>query len=225
MRWYKYMEKCFAEKMVTSGGIRLNSLNYYKDIETHGRGVGDKEENILNAVSENKGTKTIDQLNPVEQMFFKPAPGADPSTIKIIGGTFIWPSSGRPTYVFCLSDVFDADFLHQMNKENKKVGKNLYDTCVMISDHISFVNILKKQLKDYGLNYYGHGHCLYETRNIPWEEWDSKSQQCPAFVKDPSYSWQNEVRVLFEAKLQDDLEPIDCQIEGLSDLCSIIEVN
>ena len=225
MYWYKYMEKKYAEELVNYGKIRINSLNYYRDIELHGKAVGDEAENTLNAVSVIKGSKTGDQLNELERMFFKSAPGVDSATWAIANATFLFPLQGRPTYGYCLSDALSQELLERMNYENQLVGNPPYDTCVRIKDHVSFVRLLSKHLIDKNLRYYGHGHCSYRTRDIPWEEWRRRGQQCPAFVKDSSYAWQKEVRVLFETRSHDDFEPIDIVIGGLVDLCEIVEVN
>ena len=43
MQWFKYMEARFAKELIDHGRLRINSLNYYKDIEAHGNAIGDKE--------------------------------------------------------------------------------------------------------------------------------------------------------------------------------------
>ena len=128
-------------------------------------------------------------------MFFKPAPGVDPSSFSISNVSFEVLVQGRPSYGFCLSDKLSAELVAQMNKENLIVGNPPYDACVRINDHKYFVKILAEHLKGKGLTYYGHGHCFYESRNIPWERWHRERDQCPAFIKDPTYAWQHECRV------------------------------
>lgn len=224
MHWYKYMEARFANELVEFGRLRINSLNYYKDIEEHGNAVGDKEENTLNAVSAIKGTKTGDQLNELESMVFQPAPGVDPASFSISNLSIVVPVQGKPSYGCCLSDTLSRELVDEMNKENELAGNPPYDACVKIRDHVAFVKIISDHLKRESLEYYGHGHCFYKSRNIPWEQWHRSSDQCPAFIKDPKHSWQKEVRVLFETESHEDFEPIDCEIIGLRDLCEIIEV-
>ena len=224
MQWFKYMEARFAKELIDHGRLRINSLNYYKDIEAHGNAIGDKEQNTLNAVSAIDGTKTGAELNELEQMFFKPAPGVDPSSFSISNLSVVVPVQGKPTYGFCLSDSLSRELVSEMNKENEIVGSPKYDTCVKIKDHVSFVKILSKYIKKHNLEYYGHGHCSYKSRNIPWDQWQKQSGQCPAFIKGLSYKWQKEVRVIFETQSHDDLEPIDCEIPELKELCEIIEI-
>lgn len=224
MHWYKYMEARFAKELVDYGRLRINSLNYYKDIETHGNAVGDKEENTLNAVSDIHGTKTGAEFNELEKMIFKPAPGADPSLFSISNSRIELSVQGKPTYGFCLSVSLSRELVTKMNKENNIVGSPQYDTCVKIKDHVLFVKTLSKYIKSHKLEYYGHGHCSYKSRDIPWEQWHKKGEQCPAFIKGLSYKWQKEVRILFETQSHDDLEPIDCEIPELKELCEIIEI-
>lgn len=223
MHWFKYMELRFAKDLVEHGRLRINSLNYYKDIEEHGEAVGDAHENTLTAVSAINGTKTGDQLNELEQMVFKPAPGVDPSSFSISNLSVAVQAPGRPTYAFCLSDTLSEELVTQMNQENELAGNPPYDACVKIEDHVAFHRLLSKALKEKDLNYYGHGHCSYKSREIPWEEWQRGKQQCPAFVKPKSYSWQKEVRVVFETSSHDDLEPVDIEIPSLVDLCELVE--
>jgi hypothetical protein len=224
MNWYKYMEARFANELVYHGKIRINSLNYYKDIEAHGNAVGDREENTLNAVSAIDGTKTGAELSDLEQMVFKPAPGVDPSSFSISNLSIVVPVQGKPSYGFCLSDTLSKELVTKMNEENDSVGNPPYDTCVKITDHVRFVKVLADHLKSQNLGYYGHGHCFYKSRDIAWEEWHRNNDQCPAFIKGLSYSWQKEVRVLFETQSHENIEPIDCEIPELKKLCELIEI-
>mgnify|MGYP006401287549 CR=1 FL=1 len=224
MIWYKYMEGRFAKDLVDHGRLRVNSLNYYRNVELHGNAVGDREENTFNATSAIEGTKTGDQLNPVERTIFGFAPGVDPSTCSFSNLSVVVPVQGRPSYGLCLSDTLSGELVARMNEENALVGNPPYDACVKIHDHKVLIRLLERYLKGRGLKYYGHGHCFYKSRNIPWERWHRESDQCPAFVKDPSYSWQKEVRILFECGSGDEVDPIDCEIPELADLCEIIEI-
>ncbi len=224
MHWYKYMEARFASDLVDKGKLRINSLNYYKDVEAHGNAVGGREENTYNAVSAIEGTKTGAELNELEQMVFKPAPGVDPSSLSISNLSIVVPVQGKPSYGFCLSDTLSKELVTKMNDENQSAGNPPYDTCVKINDHVQFVKVLSQHLKSKNLEYYGHGHCFYKSRDISWEEWHRSSEQCPAFIKGLNYSWQKEVRVLFETESHKDLEPIDVQIPELIELCEIVDI-
>lgn len=224
MIWYKYMEKRFASNLVDYGRLRINSLNYYQNIELHGNAVGDREENTLNATSHIEKTKTADQLNPLERMFFDFHPGTDFSTCSFSNISFVVPVRGRPSYALCLSDTLSNELATVMNRENALASNPPYDACVKIHDHLTLIKLLDNYLKNHGLKYYGHGHCFYKSRNIPWERWHRESDQCPAFVKDPSYSWQKEVRILFECESMDKIHPIDCEIPKLSEVCEIVEI-
>lgn len=225
MHWYKYMEARFARELIDHGRLRINSLNYYKNIENHGNAIGDAEENTFNAVSTSSGTRTFAQLNELERMVLRPEPGADPLSIIMTGTLNVTvPFQGKPTYGFCLSDSLSRELVTKINKENEIVGIPQYDTCVKIKDHVLFVRILSKYIKSHNLEYYGHGHCSYKSRDIPWDQWQKQSDQCPAFIKGLSYKWQKEVRIIFETQSHNDVEPIDCEIPELKELCEIIEI-
>jgi hypothetical protein len=224
MHWYKYMEARFASDLADKGKLRINSLNYYKDIEMHGNAVGDREENTYNAVSVIAGTKKGAELNQLEKMFFKPAPGVDPSTFFISNMTVRLSVQGKPSYGFCLSDTLSKELVTRMNEENESADKLPYDMCVKIIDHVKFVKVLSQHLKSRSLEYYGHGHCFYKSRYISWEEWHRNRDQCPAFIKGLNYSWQKEVRVIFETESHEDLEPIDIEIPELIQLCEIVAI-
>ena len=57
MIWYKYMEARFANDLANKGRLRINSLNYYRNVEIHGLAVGDKGENTRNTISLIEGAK------------------------------------------------------------------------------------------------------------------------------------------------------------------------
>lgn len=86
------MEARYPSKLVEHGKLRINSLNYYKDIETHGTAVGDREENTYNAVSVIKGTKSGAEFNALEKMIF----GAGSSTV-LSDFRIEVPVQGRPS--------------------------------------------------------------------------------------------------------------------------------
>jgi len=218
--WYKYMESRWAQLLVEKGAIRINPLNYYKNIEKHGKAIGDPKENTLEIFS-NPEFKTGNDLNEFEKQFVNIKGDGDKSGITFSKCEFTKTQHGLPTHAFCLSDTYSKDILEKMNQENLAVGNKPYDTCVKIESHVEFVKIISKAAQIAGLEYYGHGNCFYRNRSIAWENWNPRTTPCPAFVKPISYSWQREVRVVF-INSNDDLGPIDIEIPEIPEICEQI---
>lgn len=215
MHWYKYMENRFAQSLVGKGALRINSLAYYRDVETHGTAVGDHEENTQHVYSlvENK---TGDQLNEFERDIVSAGPN-----VTFRDCTFARTVNGVPTYALCLCESFSDEIMQRMSYENEAACNPSYDSCVCFPDHIAFYRAIAGAVRDFGLSYYGHGYCFYSERKIEFDQWNPNSQQCPAFIKPESYSWQREVRILFATEQREEYRPVDLVVPRLTSLCEL----
>ena len=222
MKLFKYMENKWATELVNNGSLRINSLNYFKDHEAHGEAIGDAEENTLQVYT-NPEYRDGNTLNEFEKQFVRIEGEGDKSGIVFNDCTFTQSHQGLPTYALCLSDTYCTDLQRRMSESNIAAGNSPYDACIEIDDHVEFVKLVSEAVfQKVGLEYYGHGHCFYKERRIPWETWNPRSQQCPAFIKPLGYSWQKEIRIIFKTASHNDLEPIDISIPAIKKLCRFI---
>ncbi|MDB6061472.1 MAG: hypothetical protein JWM78_1575 [Verrucomicrobiaceae bacterium] len=221
MRWFKYMERQFAEQLANYGNLRIRRLSYYEDIESHGAAIGDPEENKITLYS-HAHAKTGAELNDFEREGFVTfANEEEAQRAMFFNVQFERKFVGRPSYAFCATQVQSEDIRQKFNDENKLSRKPEYDACVEIVDHISFVNALKKHMNEASLKYYGHGNCFYREKKVRWNQWNPNVDQCPAFLKALKYKWQGEVRILFESIEVDPNEFIDLNAPELIPLCRL----
>lgn len=224
MQWFKYMESCWAKELVEQGKLRISSLDYYKKIELHGNAVGDADENIRHAVSQSNKPKTNLELNEFEKKIFHSDVIDTKEVATFVGTKFTRPVAGRPTYGFCLSDRLSFGIANRMNQENRLAGIPEYDACVRFENHLQLVEVLSCHASKSNLQYYGHGHCFYKSRDFPWDQWDKFHQQCPAFIKEPPYSWQKEVRIIFDSSFAETDEYLPLEIPELTGICELVEI-
>jgi hypothetical protein len=221
MRWFKFMERQFAEKLADFGSLRIRHLSFYEDIERHGLAVGDPDENKIILYSKIHA-KTGAELNNFEKARFFAFESEDAAQSSIFHNIDIEREIvGKAPYAFCATQEQSEEIRQRFNEENKLVNMPEYDACVEIVDHISFVNALIKHVDEASLKYYGHGNCFYRERRVRWDRWNPRVEQSPAFVKDPKYKWQKEVRIIFEPSDVDFQEFIDLAVPELIPLCKL----
>lgn len=221
MRWFKYMERKYAEEFANHGIFRINHLKNYENMELLGSAIGDSEENKLTIFSK-IGLKTGSELNDFEKDGFFTFENDDIAKTWTFGNVeCIRENHGRPTYSFCATDTCSEKIREQFNIDNKLAGRPAYDACVEILDRNKFIEVLKKHMHDINLIYYGHGHCFYREKQIPWNQWNRQNEQCPAFIKDPKYKWQQEVRILFEPRDEIYNDFVDLSSSDFVSLCRL----
>ena len=206
---YKYLPIDFANRLVHLGNLKIGTLFDYKNIEEFGSEIGDQDEGISIEFSHDKEAKTGDKLNPLESAAIKAGPGM------IVMGNYIERRHLSPNlYLFCASLSYDISILKKLNKD---YPGDKYDACVRITNLKSFIEEVSTALSDKGL-FIGCSKCAYIDRKFHYTE----NRPHPATIKDPRYSYQKEVRLIWEPKdKKSHIEPEYLTITNIKKNCSL----
>lgn len=206
---YKYLPLEFAERLVHSGNLKIGTLLGYQNIEELGSEIGDKDEGISIEFSHDKEAKTGDRLNPLESAAIKVGPGM------IVMGNYIEKRHFSPNlYLFCASLSYDKSILKKLNED---YPEDKYDACVKITNLKDFVEEVNTVLSDKG-RFIGCFQCTYIDRKFHYTE----KRLHPAIIKDPRYSYQKEVRLIWEPKnKKNHTDPEYLTIPNIKKNCSL----
>ena len=207
---YKYMKKKYVHDFFKNGTIRIGTLYDFREIEKHGPEIGDIDE----------GTKTLttDGYHMIDT--------ADPSTLpswleESFQNTFKLKSeSGQliihardgirvrltvpDRFVFSVSDKFDEKLMHEFG----------YDSCIKINDPKEFFTALTNKMKHMA-SWMMLDHCIYRSRIIIGEH-DIGLE--PSLIKEERYSYQKEVRAIWEGQ-REDIKPFILKAKKARFLC------
>ena len=205
---YKYLPLVFAERLAHEGSLKIGTLRGYQNIERLGREIGDKDEGISIEFSHDKEVKTGDKLNPLERAAMQVGPGM------IVVGNYIERRHVSPNlYIFCASISYDPSILEQLNKD---YPRDKYDACVKITNLKDFVDEINLVFSDKG-RFIGCFKCTYLERKFH----HTKKMPHPAIIKEPRYSYQKEVRMIWEPNRKNNIEPECLTIDKIKNYCSL----
>jgi len=223
MKWYKYLPEIHADSMIRNGCIKLGILSGYREIEKHGIAVGDPDENTRTIFSHDKGVKTsLDQLNPLERQFINFGEGVTVKDIHIENNSFHVHEQGEELLAYCVSKPFDLASMQKMSEENIAADNDAYDACVEISNHAGFIREVSTYLKnEHGFQCVGHGDCFYAGRMVHWSTAHASSAWS---LKDASYAYQKESRIVLRPPEGFDQENLIVNIPEIKKYCRLYEL-
>ncbi len=184
---FKYLPLKYAKLLVNSGSIKIGTLYSYRDIEELGNEIGDNNEGSAFEYSHDKEPKRGDRLNPLERTAIKVGSGM------VVANNYIERRHNSPNYyIFCASLSNESSIIDNLNRD---YPKDKYDACVEITNLKNFISNVSTAFSSKA-QFVDCFQCVYIKRKYHY----TKSVPHPALIKDPRYSYQNEVRLIWEPK-------------------------
>lgn len=206
---YKYLRPEHARAMVASGAIRVGTLGYYRRREEEDSLRGDSTEGFADYVESPPGLQTADNLSEFAKAIWTPPPGT-------IGLNNKWISrvEHHDTFVYCTSSELSA----------RAAGD--YTACVEITDVPRFINILNSAMGRAFPAQYAEvesrtSAVVYHDRELSHELFGYVSA---AFVKEPKFEREAEVRIVWTVPLPGKTESIDFDRITFGSIVRLIEI-
>jgi hypothetical protein len=205
MPLYKYLKKAHAEQLLNHGKLRLGTLYEYRDMDTHGAVIGDKDEGTSSRFMEVMYERWTPTTQPeFTKSFFNL--GSD-ATLTISGITLEKPQESPDFYLYCTTEVFDENALAEFG----------YDCCVLIERPQQFFNAISHTIR-YKATFDGVHQCQYVPRRQPHQSGDGIH---PAIIKDPTYQSQKEVRALWRPIKKAGITPTVIECRDAAKFCTM----
>lgn len=198
---FKYGRRIHAEALVNEGSLLLGTLWDYQDADKHGGGVLDPKEGIAQALR--TPPEYLRDYRGKDE-FLRSLENKDGSDWRAVGDdcivdlrtnnivrniSFSNAERCEDAYLYCLSDVADADVMKRMSDR--------YDSIVRIHDPRAFFKTLLAHLITTKAVAGGVPiRCHYTDKPYPIKE---VSGVVIAGTKAQTYAWQQEVRFAFIA--------------------------
>ncbi len=204
---YKYQRKERAAALVERGVIRVGTLHSYRDTEL-GAAIGDSGEG--KSETSHHFDKPVNVGNPenrswVVDKMFNIAPG---SNVTIEGLSLVVPEESPDYFIYCASYRYSSAAMRAFNA----------DTCVEIVQPQRFIEALHAHFRDSGLV----DGALFAPCDYSGRVRDHRMQRVhPGLLKDRSYAYQSEVRLLMQPKPNVAVEPRIVTIPELVNYCAI----
>lgn len=209
---FKYMRREHARSLVEEGCIRVGTLHGFRAHEL-GAAIGDADEGTSETTHAFGGPVDIslpENQSWVTHQMFRIPPGA--SNIMISGLSLVVPEEAPDCYVYCTSHQFSRRALRAFDA----------DASVEIFDPKGFADALLDGLRNQGCAIRGEmAPCDYSGRRRSHE----MKRVHPAFVKDPSYRYQHEVRIVLHPTEEGPIKPFVTRIPGLAQSCRLRPVD
>ena len=205
---YKYLPLTYAELLSNSGCIRIGTLRSYRNTEEFGSEIGDINEGVVSKYSHDKEAKRGDELNPLEKQAINVGPGM------VVENNYIEMRLQSPNYyIFCASLSYEKSILEKFNRD---YPEDKYDACVEIKNLKNFGNEITSAFSNQ-VKFVGCLKCAYIGRKHHY----AKTIPHPAIIKDPRYSYQKEVRFIWEPKENNEIEPVCFTIKQIQNKCCL----
>ena len=201
-----------------TGELRIGSLYAYRKTEMYGSEVGDRGEG-------SKNTICVDPIDSLEEVLAHPflsrfihvSPGAK---INIHNASFTSREESKDLYIYSMTDSFVPEAAQSLR----------YDSCILIQHPSKFLSCLDKALRQVAdLQHDFHvERCVYVSRAqlhslehgvVP----ALKHQAHPAVIKDTRYSYQREVRAIWEPR-DSAGRPIILKCPQAIEYCELLEM-
>ena len=207
---YKYLPKEHAESMVCEGDIRIGTLYDYRRTESYGKEIGDENEETSTKYSHDQEIKTGDQLNPFESEVIT---GVGPG-MTVFSNYIEKKYVSENLYLYRVSLVYDHNILNLLNDD---FPDEHYDTCVKIDNLKEFIGDISQALESKA-KFMGCLPCSYRQRKFHYSE----ENESPAIIKDPKYSYQNELRFMWSSNNSNvKIEPVYLTVKNISGNCKL----
>lgn len=201
MKAYKYFDSSLQTRILVDGSFRIGTLYDYRKDEAHGSQIGDPKEGKIGAHSQvlswtstnpylrNEHAASFVRGNAVvfgegSSIGFGPggAIGFGPNGVSFANVTLRSELQVRDLFVFSLS-------LEPSAENMKKMG---YDACYEVTDVEAFAKAMVSPSLG-GLA--GFGSVIYQPKEMHYEIAKNLN---PALIKEPKFSYQKEVRILWQ---------------------------
>jgi hypothetical protein len=205
---YKYLRAAHGEALLTRGTIRIGTLYSYRQAEL-GPAIGDEGEG-KSETRQQVGSR-LDIAEPenrswVVSTLFKFS-GATNVTLENM--TLVVPEEDDDCFMYCMTHGFSSAAMRAFDA----------DACVRIDNPLKFIKAIHQHLRREGIAAAAtFAPCDYSGRNRN----ELMERIAPAFLKDPSYAYQKEVRLVLQPVTSErPLAPFLVSIPELSSLCRV----
>ena len=214
---FKYSKKAHIDKLLNKGIIRIGTLHEYRDSK-YEEGIQDNKEGLKNV---NVSVKRLDlaSRDPATRRVLNNYLGG-----RIFGEGVLIMEGDSPMFTKEVSSdnhlVFCASFEHTP----LVLEKFKYDAGVNITHPDNFIKLISTKLKQ------THNAKLVYFDKIEYkkkeEEWNHVNYgQNPMFFKDESFSYQNEIRAIWNIPNHTELKPQILRIPELKEYCELIDLD
>lgn len=198
---YKYAMAEHSEQLLSTGAVRIGTLDYYRRREATDKLRGEHLEGTADFVDAPTGMHTIESLSLLTRKWFNVPP-----TIHMRNNTWRTRSTVSNRFMYCVS----ASLSHAAAGD--------YDSCVEIVDARGFfteiANGFSKAMEQFAAECEVHvAPITYLNRELDARYYPHLS---PAFVKPPRYSVEDEVRLVWDAPRPENIEIVDLAYQPLT---------
>ena len=205
---YKYMKKAHIRDFMEQGKIRIGTLYDYRRVEL-GSAIGDALEG--KSETRQKIDEPIDITRPENRSWvldksFRVKEGL--TGVICSNFSVIVPEKSPDFYVFCLSYHYSHAIMQAFEA----------DTCIRIDDLEGFFEAVHMAVETAGLakGYVDVAPCDYSGR----DRTHKMERVHPALLKDQTYEYQAEIRMLWKPLTDKLVEPAFVNVPGLMRFCS-----
>lgn len=186
---FKYVRASNLPSIMQYGKFRIGTLFDFRKVEYHGEAIGDIGEGTHLTTLKTGVPKLVSfEDNSPEALFFRTHLGNIHSQNQKIylapDASITARTNSQNFFIFCSSLLFNANTM-------KEFG---YDACIKIEDPEKFFNALSHSIR-HKASYIGFSPVNYKHRNTDHLH---PHLNHAALSKDPAYSYQAEVRALWQ---------------------------
>lgn len=209
---FKYLKREFAQALLRDGQFRIGILSEYRNTEQHGLEVGDPIEGVKVVYED---APMIDYRKPETvpefmKHFITVPPGPAGLIFENIG--FQQEIESPEFYIYSMTSQCDLNAMSVLG----------YDACVKITNPVAFVRALSDELVRLGLvKRVALNQCIYAEKRTHHTQ---PTPYHPAILKDPRYSYQCEVRAVWEPQYGP-IAPVVLICPSAAEFCEQWEIN
>ncbi len=212
---YKYLRKEHALSFIKAGTVKVGTLYGYRNVERHGTEIGDHKEGTKVTICTDPAKSFADvETHPILSKFIRAAPGAQ---ININNAQFRIEELSPNYYIYSMAEHLDPDIARNMG----------YDACLVINQPQLFLLSIDECLRPVtGVkDKFILERCQYTSRTQLFSREHNifpniEHQVHPALIKDGNYSYQKEVRAIWEP-MSVGIEPIIIQCPQAVKYCEL----
>jgi hypothetical protein len=173
--------------MLEKGAIRIGTLHEFRGEEDHGNEIGDAEEGIVSAYSNDPmvDLQRPETVSPIVRQVLGLSPDGPAPAYEFHDIEFESRTDSPNCWIYCTSRDFDERAMKRMKR----------DTCIIINSPEQFYRAVLAELRSRDLIRSGSlGPCIYLDRK---QHYTRLPPVHPALIKDPKYEYQNEARAIW----------------------------
>jgi len=173
--------------MLAQGTVRLGTLHEFRDTESHGDEVGDQAEG-KKWVFEQGRRMSYDQPSSISDFAATFIGRRGPPRVLFDHNTLEVEQGVPDCFVYCVTEEFSERAMRECG----------YDACIELVNSQAFFNALDADLRRRDLvGDWNVCSCEYKPRR---RTYDPRDTDHPALLKEPRYSYQKEVRGIWEPR-------------------------